>query len=87
MSAEQSSARDATVADEARLKALVQVTALRFKTPRPVPFGALIVHTQSGEALMRARNSVALENDSPPDAGGFRHLEHPQGISEEGAAT
>lgn len=65
MSVEQSSARDATMADEARLKALVQFTALNFKTPHPVPFGALIVHTQSGETLMCARNSVALENDPP----------------------
>jgi tRNA(Arg) A34 adenosine deaminase TadA len=63
MSVEQSSDRDATAADEARLKALVKFTALSFKTSRPVPFGALIVHTRSGEALTRARNSVALEND------------------------
>jgi tRNA(adenine34) deaminase len=49
--------------DEARLKSLVEFTALSFRTPRPVPFGALIVDSQSGETLMRARNSVGVEND------------------------
>jgi hypothetical protein len=55
-----SSVRDASAADEAHLKALVKFTALSFKTPRPVPFGALIVDSQSGETLMRARNAVAI---------------------------
>jgi tRNA(Arg) A34 adenosine deaminase TadA len=49
--------------DEAHLKSLVKFTALSFRTPRPVPFGALIVDNQSGETLMRARNAVAVEND------------------------
>jgi tRNA(adenine34) deaminase len=59
----QSPAQSPTATDEAHLKALVKFTALSFKTPRPVPFGALIVDTQSGETLMRARNAVAEEND------------------------
>ena len=63
MTVEKSSARDATAADEAHLKALVKFTALSFKTPRPVPFGALIVDSETGETLMRARNAVAIEND------------------------
>ena len=63
MSVEKSSAQDASAADEAHLKALVKFTALSFKTPRPVPFGALIVDSRSGETLMRARNAVAVEND------------------------
>src|ERR1700677_4477759 len=61
--AEPASVRDATAADEANLKALVKFTALSFKTPRPVPFGALIVDSQTGETLLRARNAVAMEND------------------------
>jgi tRNA(Arg) A34 adenosine deaminase TadA len=63
MSVEQSSAQEVTAADEAHLNALVKFTALSFRTPRPVCFGALIVDTQSGETLMRARNAVAVEND------------------------
>ena len=53
----------ASAADEAHLTALVKFTALSFKTPRPVPFGALIVDSHTGETLMRARNATALEND------------------------
>jgi tRNA(adenine34) deaminase len=49
--------------DETHLKKLVEFTALSFRTPRPVPFGALIVDSQSGETLMRGRNAVAVEND------------------------
>src|SRR6202012_1702365 len=52
-----------SAADEARLAALVKFNALSFKTPRPVPFGCLIVHSETGETLMRARNAVAREND------------------------
>ena len=63
MNVETSPASDASAADEAHLKALVKFTALSFKTPRPVPFGALIVDSQTGETLLRARNAVALEND------------------------
>jgi tRNA(Arg) A34 adenosine deaminase TadA len=63
MNVETSPASGATAADEAHLKALVKFTALSFKTPRPVPFGALIVDSQSGQTLLRARNAVALEND------------------------
>jgi tRNA(adenine34) deaminase len=63
MNVEQSTIRDATAADETHLKALVKFTALSFRTRRPVPFGALIVDSQSGETLMQARNAVAVEND------------------------
>src|SRR6202167_4948172 len=58
MNVEQSAA-----GDEVHLTAPVKITALSCRTPRPVPFGALIVDTQSGETLMRGRNAVALEND------------------------
>src|ERR1700678_3837883 len=57
------SAHDTTAVDEARLRALVKFTARSLDTPRPVPFGALIVDSQSGKTLMRARNAVAIEND------------------------
>jgi len=42
---------------------LVRFTALSFRTPRPVPFGAAIVDSKSGELLYRARNAVMREND------------------------
>jgi tRNA(Arg) A34 adenosine deaminase TadA len=38
-------------------------TAKTLATERPVPFGALIVDTKSGETLIRALNAVAREND------------------------
>jgi tRNA(Arg) A34 adenosine deaminase TadA len=63
MNVEQSTIRDGTAADETHLKALVKFTARSFRTPRPVPFGALIVDSQSGETLVRGRNAVAVEND------------------------
>jgi tRNA(adenine34) deaminase len=63
MNVETSPASHATAADEAHLKALVKFTALSFKTSRPVPFGALIVDSQTGQTLLRARNAVAVEND------------------------
>jgi tRNA(adenine34) deaminase len=45
------------------MRALYHFTARTLKTPRPVPFGALIVHTQSGKPLMQATNAVMREND------------------------
>jgi tRNA(adenine34) deaminase len=49
--------------DEERMRALYRFTALTLKTGRPVPFGALIVNTQTGEPLMQATNAVASEHD------------------------
>ncbi len=63
MTAERPSAHEVTAADEAHLEALVKFTALSFRTPQPVCFGALIVKTETGETLMRARNAVARELD------------------------
>ena len=63
MSAGQPSVRDTAAVDETHIAALVKFTALSLSTPRPVPFGALIVNSESGETLMRARNAVAREND------------------------
>jgi tRNA(adenine34) deaminase len=49
--------------DEQRMRELVQFTARTLETPRPVPFGALIVNTRTGERLMRAVNAVLRESD------------------------
>lgn len=45
------------------MRELYNFTARTLETARPVPFGALIVNTQTGERLMRATNNVAREND------------------------
>jgi tRNA(Arg) A34 adenosine deaminase TadA len=52
-----------TLLDEGRMRALYRFTARTLKTSRPVPFGALIVHTQTGKQLMQATNAVMREND------------------------
>src|SRR5712691_9777531 len=52
-----------TSLDEERMLALYRFTARTLETAHPVPFGALIVNTRSGERLMRATNNVAREND------------------------
>jgi tRNA(adenine34) deaminase len=45
------------------MRAIYQFTARTLETKSPVPFGALIVSTRSGERLMRATNAVRREND------------------------
>lgn len=42
---------------------IVAFTAKTLDTARPVPFGALIVNSRTGERLLRAVNAVATEND------------------------
>lgn len=49
--------------DEDRMQEIFEFTARTMKTARPVPFGALIVNTRTGERLMRATNAVMREND------------------------
>jgi tRNA(Arg) A34 adenosine deaminase TadA len=49
--------------DEVRMREIFEFTARSLKTARPVPFGALIVDTRTGEHLMRATNAVFREND------------------------
>ena len=49
--------------DLRRMAALVDFTARSLHTPRPRPFGASIVHTKSGNLLLRALNAVAQEFD------------------------
>lgn len=45
------------------MRALYRFTARTLKTDRPVPFGALIVETQTGKPLMQSTNAVMPEND------------------------
>jgi len=52
-----------SAADEERMRELAAWTALTMETPDPVPFGADIVHSESGESLMRATNAVGKEHD------------------------
>jgi tRNA(Arg) A34 adenosine deaminase TadA len=49
--------------DKQRMAALVAFTARSLRTKHPRPFGASIVHTKSGEVLLRAVNRVAQEFD------------------------
>jgi tRNA(adenine34) deaminase len=49
--------------DEGRMREIFEFTARTLKTARPVPFGALIVDTRTGERLMRATNAVLRESD------------------------
>jgi tRNA(Arg) A34 adenosine deaminase TadA len=52
-----------TLADEQRMRSLVRFTARTFETSYPSPFGALIVHTESGKPLMQGTNAVMRESD------------------------
>jgi tRNA(Arg) A34 adenosine deaminase TadA len=60
-----------SAADRERMRALAAWTALTFDTPNPVPYGAEIVSSKSGERLMRAANAVGPEHD--PSAHGEIH--------------
>jgi tRNA(adenine34) deaminase len=55
--------RDKKMLDEKHMRDLYRFTARTLETKSPVPFGALIVSTLSGERLMRATNAVQREND------------------------
>ena len=49
--------------DEQRMREIYEFTARTLNTSSPVPFGALIVDTKTGERLMRAVNATRKEND------------------------
>ena len=49
--------------DRRFMEGLIRFTAQSLETATPVPFGALIVHTTTGEVLMRGRNAVGPESD------------------------
>jgi tRNA(adenine34) deaminase len=53
----------ATAADEDFMREIFGFTARSLQTAHPVPFGALIVDTRTGDRLMRATNAVMREND------------------------
>jgi tRNA(adenine34) deaminase len=53
----------ANAVDEERMREIYEFTARSLNTARPVPFGALIVNTRTGERLMRATNAVMRESD------------------------
>lgn len=54
---------DLVCADLTKMAALVTFTARSLKTASPRPFGASIVHTRTGELLLRALNAVRQEFD------------------------
>ncbi len=49
--------------DEERMREIYEFTARTLKTSNPVPFGAIIVNTNTGERLMRAVNATRKDND------------------------
>ena len=61
--------------DEERMLALVAFTARSMGTARPVPFGCSIVHTETGDLLMRRLNAVAPEFD-PSSHAEVRTIRH-----------
>jgi tRNA(Arg) A34 adenosine deaminase TadA len=63
MSPRKSGIKRGVAADDAYMKELVRFTAKSMLTARPVPFGALIVNSRSGETLQRALNAVAPAKD------------------------
>jgi len=60
-----------TALDAERMRSLAAFTMLTMETPAPVPFGAEIFNTRTGESLMRAVNAVGAEHD--PSAHGEVH--------------
>ncbi|WP_158944385.1 nucleoside deaminase [Granulicella sp. S190] len=49
--------------DRLFMERLIRFTAKSLETATPVPFGALIVHSETGSILMRGRNAVGSESD------------------------
>ena len=54
---------DATKADHKHMQSLVAFTAETLSTDHPMPFGAVIVNTTTGEQLMQAVNRVGPDHD------------------------
>jgi tRNA(adenine34) deaminase len=54
---------ESTNLDLERMAALARFTARSLRSARPRPFGASIVHTETGELLISALNAVAQEYD------------------------
>ena len=60
---ESSESRGVAELDGERMRSIAAWTSLTLKTPRPVPFGADILNSATGERLMRAVNAVGPEHD------------------------
>ena len=56
-------AEGVTELDHERMREIFRFTARTLETAHPVPFGALIVNTRTGQPLMRATNAVMRETD------------------------
>lgn len=52
-----------TPADHERMRSVAAFTAETLSTDRPMPFGALIVNTSTGEQIMRSVNRVGPDHD------------------------
>jgi tRNA(Arg) A34 adenosine deaminase TadA len=63
MAAEPSRRTSVAAVDEEFMRQVYAFTARTLETAHPVPFGALIVNTKTGERLMLATNAVRIEND------------------------
>src|SRR5271170_361438 len=63
MGAKKSGVTSVNANDEERMAEIVAFTRKTLDTSRPVPFGALIVNSKTGQRVMRAVNAVAIEND------------------------
>jgi tRNA(Arg) A34 adenosine deaminase TadA len=61
--AEKLRSQSAASLDVDRMRALAAFTARSMRTAWPRPFGASIVHTKSGDLLVRALNAVRQQND------------------------
>ena len=53
----------ASALDAQRIRALADFTMQTMATPHPIPYGAEIFNTKTGETLMRALNAVGPEHD------------------------
>jgi tRNA(Arg) A34 adenosine deaminase TadA len=58
-----SPSKPARLADLEHMRAIASFTARSLETSRPRPFGASIVHTKTGQTLLRALNAVVQEFD------------------------
>ena len=56
-------AEDVSAVDRERMRSVAAFTAETLSTDHPVPFGADIVNTSTGERLMRAVNRVGPDHD------------------------
>jgi tRNA(Arg) A34 adenosine deaminase TadA len=63
LTANASATDDISPADHERMRSLAAFTAETLSTDHPMPFGAEIVNTTTGEQLMRAVNRVGPDHD------------------------